>query len=137
MNLKQILATLCIGSLAAVALADDAHHPEQQPPAAPSKPAAKAAPGMTDMSGMQANMKRMQEQMAQIRAASDPKEREQLVNEHMKTMQESMSMMHAMMVGLGGMGPRERMDMMEKRMDMMQMMMQQMMEHDAAQQKAK
>ena len=36
-------------------------------------------------------------EMAQIRAATDTKEKERLVNEHMKTMEESMSRMQGMM----------------------------------------
>jgi glycosyltransferase A (GT-A) superfamily protein (DUF2064 family) len=77
-------------------MADDAHHADQ-PAAAPSKPAAQERGGMMEMGGMHAHMKRMQDQMAQIRAASDPKERDRLMGEHMKTMQQSMSMMQKMM----------------------------------------
>ncbi len=124
MKFRKIAAAACVSALATLAFADDAHHADQQPQAVPSK-----AGGMD---GMHANMKRMQEQMAQMRSASDPKERERLVNEHMKTMQDSMSMMHGMMAGGRSMGAQERMENMEKRMDMMQMMMQHMMEHEAA-----
>ena len=72
--------------------AEDAHHPPEgaKPPAA-----AKGMPGMHE------NMKRMREQMAQIRAATDPKERERLMNEHMKTMEQSMSGMQGMMTDCG------------------------------------
>jgi Flp pilus assembly protein TadB len=45
----------------------------------------------------QDHMKLMREQMAQIRAATDPKERERLMNEHMKTMEQSMAKMRDMM----------------------------------------
>jgi len=133
MNLKQVLVAACVAPLAAIAFAEDAHHPDQKAKPAASKPAAKTAPGMMDMSGMQANMKRMQDQMAKIRAASDPKEHQRLMDEHMKTMHESMSMMNGMMGEGKGMGSGQRMQMMERRMDMMQMMMQQMMEHENAQ----
>ena len=53
-------------------LANEAHHP--------------AAP----------HMKLMREQMAQIRAATDPKEKERLLAEHFRTMEESMSRMQGM-----------------------------------------
>jgi len=103
------------------------------------------------MSKMQENMKTMQQQMAKLRATSDPKERQKLMREHMQTMQENMKTMRGMggpmMMGSGqsgGMmmgGKKEGMtdadmmkrhEMMEKRMDMMQMMMEQMMQHDQA-----
>jgi hypothetical protein len=97
MNLKKIVLALSLTSLAALAFADDAHHPDEKAQTTPSKPAAMQPPEAMDMSSMHANMKRMHEQMAQIRAASDPKERARLVDEHMKTMQ-SMSMMHCLMM---------------------------------------
>ncbi len=97
MAFKQILIAVCVGSLAGVAMADDAHHPENAPAPAVSAPAAKSESPKMGMAGMQDHMKRMQEQMVKLRAASDPKERERLIDEHVKTMQESMSMMQAMM----------------------------------------
>jgi hypothetical protein len=98
---------------------------------------------------MQERMKQMQEQMDRIHKTRDPKERQKLMQEHMQTMNEGMKMMRGMgggmMMGMmggkpGGMGPgmmgggqgidpKQRQDMMEKRMDMMQMMMEQMMQH--------
>jgi hypothetical protein len=79
---------------------------------------------------MMERMKTMHAQMDKIRQTADPKEREKLMAEHMKTMQEGMQMMQGMgggMMGMmgGGQGPQ----MMEGRMDMMQMMMEQMMQH--------
>jgi hypothetical protein len=50
-----------------------------------------------DKPSMHQHMKLMREQMAQIRAATDPKERERLMNEHMKTMEQSMAKMQGMM----------------------------------------
>jgi hypothetical protein len=97
--MNRTLALIAAALLAASspAFGEDAHHPENadNPPAtAPAKP---AVPGTGGMGHMQENMKRMHEQMAQIRAASDAKERERLMDEHMKTMHESMSMMKGMM----------------------------------------
>lgn len=102
--MKRTLAVIAASLLAAsgAAFGEDAHHPEnanKPPAAAPAKPVAKE---MDRMGGMHDNMKRMQEQMSQIRAASEPKERERLMDEHMKTMQDSMSMMKGMM-NCGGM----------------------------------
>ena len=98
MNVKSILLAACLfGS--GIALAEDAHHPEaakKPPAAAPAKPAGKGMQGM-DMGQMEKRMKLMREQMAQIRAATDPKEKERLMQEHFKTMEESMAQMQHMM----------------------------------------
>jgi len=115
--------------------------------------AAKPASGMGMMDDkqiaqMQENMKKMQQQMEQVRGTTDPKERQKLMQEHMQTMQENMKTMRGMgspmMMGggqRGGMAMDGHKDMAggdmmkhhemtEKRMDMMQMMMEQMMQHD-------
>jgi hypothetical protein len=100
MNLKHLALAACIAAVPQVGMADDAHHSDQAKPA-PAKPAAKAdAKGMGGMMGhMQENMKRMQDEMAAIRAAKDPKEKERLMDEHMKTMESSMATMRKMMEG--------------------------------------
>jgi Spy/CpxP family protein refolding chaperone len=98
MNVKSILIAACVlGS--GIALAEDAHHPDaanKPPAAAPAKPAEKGMQGM-DMGRMQQHMKLMRAQMAQIRAATDPKEKERLIEEHFKTMEDSMAHMQHMM----------------------------------------
>jgi len=109
---------------------------------AQDKPAAK--PGATMQMDpkmrqqMMDRMKTMQAQMDKIRQTTDPKEREKLMTEHMKSMQEGMRMMRGMgggMMGMmgggmmGGGAGSQSMPMMEGRMDMMQMMMEQMMQH--------
>ena len=106
------------------------------------KPAAKPRAGMQMDSKLQQQMiermKTMQAQMDKIRQTTDPKERDKLFAEHMKSMQEGMQMMRGMgggMMGGGMMGGGQRgggqsAQMMEGRMDMMQMMMEQMMQHE-------
>lgn len=74
-------------------------------------------------------MKSMQAQMDQIRRNTDPREREKLLAEHMRSMQEGMQMMR-------GMGGQHGAEMMQGRMDMMQMMMEQMLEHQKMMQQA-
>lgn len=92
------------------------------PAPATGKPA-----GMPDMAMMDKHMKAMQAMHEKLANAKTPAEREALMAEHMKLMQEGMSMM-------GGMAPTKaptaaaRQQMMEKRMDMMQSMMQMMMD---------
>ena len=96
-----------------------------------------------DMSKMDAQMKKMREMHEKMAAAKTPEERNKLMAEHMKTMQDGMQMMDGMggmagagmgdMNGMPGMGgtPADmpaRQQMMEKHMEMMQSMMQMMMD---------
>ena len=97
----------------------------------------------------QQRMNTMHEQMDRINQTKDPKERQRLLEEHWKTMDEQMSdmrMMEGMMGGMMGgmhgrrgdqghgsmhmMDPDQRDRYMQDRMDMMQMMMEQMMQHN-------
>jgi hypothetical protein len=92
MRLSTLFAAACAAALAAPAFADDAHHAPKA-----GKPAAtKPAPHGMDMGKMKVAMQRMQEQMKEIAAASDPEERRRLVDEHMKSMREAMPMMAGM-----------------------------------------
>jgi hypothetical protein len=88
--------------------------------------------------GMEKHMKAMREMHEKMANARTPKEREALMAEHMKLMQEGMAMMDGMK-GMGGMAPQgaaapasatpaARMQALEQRMDMMQSMMQMMMD---------
>jgi hypothetical protein len=128
-----------------------AHHPEgasapaaQAPVPAPAPAAAASAtpagaPGaMMSPARMQQHMKAMQEMHEKMAKARTPKEREALMAEHMKLMQDGMAMMNGM-AGMGAMGPASgaaaapntpaaRMQRLEQRMDMMQSMMQMMMD---------
>ena len=81
------------------------------------------------MARMDAQMKTMRNMHEKMMNAKTPEERNKLMAEHMKTMQDGMAMMGGMkgMQGMtGDMGARQQM--MEKRMDMMQSMMQMMMD---------
>ena len=107
------------------------HHPD----------AAAAAPG-AGMPAMQERMRAMREMHDKMMNAKTPAERQALMADHMKTMQDGMDMMKGMggMGGMGAMGtgmgdgkgmPAEmakRHQMMEGRMEMMQMMMEMMMQ---------
>ncbi len=99
------------------------HHPPGSAGAAATKPsAAKPAAGMARMDTQIAAMKAMHEKMM---VAATPEERGKLMAEHMKTMQEGMSMMNDsshqhmgdMKAGNGSMAARQAM--MEKHMAMM------------------
>ena len=66
-----------------------------QQTAAPAKPAMNMD---TDKDGAktQANMEKMKQQMDQIAATTEPKERQKLMHEHMQTMKDSMKSMGGM-----------------------------------------
>ena len=91
--------------------------------------------GKMDMSKMDAQMKKMREMHEKMAAAKGPEERNKLMAEHMKTMQDGMEMMGGMagmgdmkgMPGLSGDMPAHH-QMMDKRMAMMESMMQMMMD---------
>jgi len=148
--LAGLVASLSLAT-ALPAVADDAHPPEQAAASQSAPPNAKAS-GQT-IKGMQANVKKMQTQLERIAKAKTDDERQKVMAEHMQTMQENMQMARGMqagmmgcpMMGAGVMGPgmmgqgmmgqgmmgsggpmggaEDRMQQMEKRMDMMEMMM--------------
>lgn len=135
--------------LALPAFAEEAHHPEQKTDTAPATtaPAAPTSKNQTaaqPLQQMQANVKKMDAQVKRIAKEKNDTERNRLLGEHMQTMRENMMLAGGMasgcpMMGSGMgmmMGPgagmmmrpgdmTERMQQMEKRMDMMQMMMEQ------------
>jgi hypothetical protein len=106
------------------------HHPDATSPA--------STPAMAD------RMKAMREMHDKMAKAKTPKERQALMDDHMKTMHDGVQMMKAMGRGgrMGGTGSKggagdpkgmhsdmtERQQMMEARMDMMQTMMEMMMQ---------
>lgn len=106
------------------------HHPVDAASAPTSKPmAAKAG---SDMNRMDSQMKVMGQMHDKMMAAKTPEERNALMADHMKAMQEGMSMMKDMPPGsmkggtTGDMAARHQG--MEKRMEMMQATMQMMMD---------
>ena len=108
-----------------------AHHPAGSASAAASK----SMPGKTtpEMARMANQMKAMQEMHDKMMGAKTPEERNALMAEHMKTMQEGMGTMKGMGGMTGAKSPpanlTERQTMMEQRMDMMQTMMEMMVDH--------
>jgi hypothetical protein len=136
MSTSRILSTLVLAiaalSASAQTTTDHAvHHPAQ----GASSPWSAAE----RMAGMDAHMKAMQAMHDKMAATRSPEERQALMAENMKLMQDGMTLMGGMGPGMGmGMGkpgtpggamtPQMRQQMMEKRMDMMQSMMQMMMD---------
>nr|WP_297348456.1 hypothetical protein [uncultured Glaciecola sp.] len=101
--------------------------------------------GMTnhqEMMPMHQHMLEMQDLMKKIKQEKDPKERQELMQKHMASMQTGMHMMKGNMgnhmsnkngmkeMGKKSMNMDKCMHKMEDRVDMMEMMLEQMMEHD-------
>lgn len=88
------------------------------------------------MDQLQEQMNKMQVEMGQIHKATDPTERQKLMQQHTQSMREGMTMMGEMKkpvgLGKGKMGEDDMakiLDLTEQRMKMMQKMMDQMMQH--------
>lgn len=108
-----------------------AHHPEgaSAPAPSPKPPAAAPKNSAASRTAPDSTMKSMREMHDKMMAAKTPEERQALMADHMKAMQDGMAMMMmGQMKGQGGASP----DAMSKRMDMMEMMMQMMMDREAA-----
>jgi len=131
-------ATLATSAWAANDQQHDSHHPAatgavQIAQATPGNPTMGMG-GMASAPGYADQMKAMQQMHEKMLAAKTPAERNALMAEQMKLMQNGMNMMG----GMGGMGagaapgkPADmaaRQGMMEQRMDLMQSMMQMMMD---------
>jgi hypothetical protein len=127
--LALVIAATAAQTWAADATQHDAHHPA----GSASAPKAKAMPGKSNpaMTRMDGQMKTMQEMHDKMMTAKTPEERNALMAEHMKTMQDGMAMMNGTspggMAGMQG-DAATRNQMMEKRMEMMESMMQMMMD---------
>ena len=137
---RSLVLAITVVSASAWAAQDDQHQ-AHHPTGAATSTAAKAMPGKAgpDMARMDTQMKAMQEMHDKMMAAKTPEERNALIAEHMKTMQDGMTMMNGMSSGgMGGMkcdmkgnmkgDMAAHHHMMEKRMEMMQSMMQMMMD---------
>lgn len=141
MSAIAIACALVLTSACAVAQTDAehaAHHPASsasKPMPKASKPMAPSSAAKEAMGGMDSSMTAMQGMHEKMMAAKTPQERNALMADHMKAMQDGMAVMGKMngMANMTGMGEKS-MDMMghhqmmEKRMDMMTTMMQMMMD---------
>lgn len=147
---RQTVLPLVMAAVAFGAYAQTDNQHVQHHPADSVKKAAVAKPKALvkeSMAAMDSQMKVMREMHEKMMATKTPEERNALMADHAKAMQDGMSMMGSMasmggMKGMGGMGgmdsgvnkgrvPLEMMahhEMMEKRMEMMTSMMQMMMD---------
>lgn len=141
---RNSLIGLCIAAASMGAFAQNSdEHKDHHPAGTTSSAAAtKKSPAKSvnadKMASMDKQMKAMQAMHEKMASAKTPEERQALMAEHMKTMQDGMGMMKQM-GGMSGMGEMQggkgmsgnmadRQQMMEKRMDMMESMMQMMMD---------
>jgi hypothetical protein len=143
-HIHKALIALCVATFSLGALAQSAdehkgHHPDgATPPAVSPQKGAANAMSTGSMAKMDQHMKAMQAMHEKMASAKTPEERQALMADNMKMMQDGMAMMKEMggMSGMSGMqsgkgmggNMAERQQMMEKRMDMMQSMMQMMMD---------
>jgi hypothetical protein len=146
------LAVASLGANAQTAAEHTQHHPTESAPKALKAPPAKSPSKPNEaVVAMDGKIKAMREMHEKMMAAKMPEERKALMGDHMKAMQDGMSMMEKMnsmggmpemgdMKGMSGKGPEDAkkggmsMDMMghheamQKRMEMMTTMMQMMMD---------
>ena len=134
-SLSLALAIAAIGTSTWAAQADP--HKGHHPAGAASASKAMSGKAGPEMARMDTQMKAMREMHDKMMAAKTPEERNAMMAEHMKAMQEGMTMMNGMpaggMSGMSGMkgmkgDMAEHHQMMEKRMEMMQATMQMMMD---------
>ena len=131
--------TMAMSAWAASDAQHDSHHPAssatvlvaQATPTTPGKGMGMGMGGMGAMPGQADQMKAMQAMHDKMMAAKTPEERNALMPEQMKLMNDGMGMMGRMGPGAMGAKPGDmaaRQGMMEQRMNMMQSMMQMMMD---------
>jgi len=120
---RLIFIAILIVSPVSVIHADDANHLSKT---IPNKSITK---DMGMMENMHKHMNKMMMQMNKIHNTTDPVKRDRLMDEHMKSMQKGLNIMTMSKSdnGMNKQDMRERINMIEKRMDMMQAMMGQMM----------
>src|SRR5574340_79543 len=105
--MKQLLLVPLLAAIALFAqpvLAEDARQPEKAAQAAPGGTAGTEAQMSAHENMMQESMKsmnKMQAQMATIHQTKDPKKRQKLLQEHRKSMLDSIKMMRDMTGGMG------------------------------------
>ncbi|MDQ3203088.1 MAG: hypothetical protein M3Q94_13150 [Pseudomonadota bacterium] len=116
---KFIFATLLVSS-PVIASAVDEHHPEGQ--IAPAQTSESATPMQNNF--MTEQMQKMQAAHDKAAAAKTPAERHAAMQESMKTMKDSMAVMHKNCHGMGIDGKKDGMEM--GMMNMMNMMMKMM-----------
>jgi hypothetical protein len=136
MNMRSILVLAAAAALSTGALAQsDKDHAEHHPSGASAPASADPRAPMRGQMDMQMNA--LQDMHEKMMAAKTPEERQALMAEQMKAMQDGMAMMGQMKGGMSGKaspgmggGTATSPEMMGKRMDMMETMMQMMVDRE-------
>jgi len=147
MTSLRTLAALSVAALATACASPGGVTASPSPPPAAERAGHPGGGASAPMAAMEPRMKAMHEMHEKMMNAKTPEERQALMADHMKAMQDGMGMMKDMsaMGGMGGKAPMGGMgamadgkgmpadmakhhQMMAQRMDMMQMMMEMMMD---------
>ena len=136
--MRSILAPdlpVALAALAGVALAQApsepdhaAHHPPGASAPAPMAPAGEPPRNASAQAPSDTTMKSMRAMHDRMMAAKTADERQALMADHMRSMQDGMAMMKRMKADPGGLSSEA----LAKRMEMIEMMMQMMMDREAA-----
>ena len=86
-------------ALSAPVFANDEHHPEKAAAAQPAQANAPTTPAAT-VRKMQGNLKKMQAQLDRAAKAESDEERQKVMAEHVRTMQENMQLANHMQEGM-------------------------------------
>lgn len=115
--MKTLISVLLFSvALSAPVFADSQHHGKE------------SQPSSNNMMDMKEHMQSMQAMMKSLKQEPNPEKRSELIDAHMQSMKKGMMMNNHSEDGDASMPMGQRMDMMNKRINMMQMMMGQMMD---------
>ena len=129
--MKNLMSALAISALLASPVFAEGEHQHDGDPNTQGKQGSMMMSHERMMPMMQEHKKSMERLMGQLKKEADQGKRDELIEAHMKEMQQCMMTLNQGEGDMASSSTEERMKMMEERMGMMQMMMGQMMEHES------
>jgi len=133
--MKNLMSALAISALLASPVFAEGAHQHDGDPNTQGKQGSMMMSHERMMPMMQEHKKSMERLMGQLKKEADQGKRDELIEAHMKEMQQCMMTLNQGEGDMASSSTDERMKMMEERMGMMQMMMGQMMDHESESQK--
>ena len=133
--MKNLMSALAISALLASPVFAEGEHQHDGDPNTQGKQGSMMMSHERMMPMMQEHKKSMERLMGQLKKEADQGKRDELIEAHMKEMQQCMMTLNQGEGDMASSSTEERMKMMEERMGMMQMMMGQMMDHESESQK--
>lgn len=127
--MKKLMSVLAISTLLASPAFAEGEHQYDGDPNTQGKQGSMMMGHGRMMPMMQEHKKSMERLMGQLKKEEDQGKRDELVEAHMREMQQGMMLLNQDEGNMTSMPMEERMKMMEERMGMMQMMMGQMMDN--------